>query len=71
MNGIATEHVVFCAERGDSPRDVIESVGLEWPAWKKPLWGDAVYAVQVARARLLRAELRAVEAETRAMGVTP
>ena len=67
MADIASEHVVWCAENEFSPREVVESVGLEWPAWKAPTWEDAVYAVQVARVRLIREHLDAAELETERM----
>lgn len=67
MESEAVEHTVWCAENDFTPREVIESVGLDWPSWKKPTWDDAVFAVQMARTRLARKQLEAIEDETRAM----
>lgn len=38
---IAVEHLVWAAERGMTPRDVIEAVGRRWPGLAEPNWDDA------------------------------
>ena len=50
----AREHCLWAAAEGFSPRDVIESVNLDWCTWKAPTWSDAQSAIQAAKNGLAR-----------------
>jgi hypothetical protein len=49
---IAIEHALVAAERGQSPLDVIECLGMHWPGLSVPDWHDAVLALSIAWRRL-------------------
>ena len=40
-NGIAVEHCIWAAEAGQTPREVLDSVGITWTASREPTWDDA------------------------------
>lgn len=50
--GIAIEHVLWAAEKGLTPRQVLADAGIEWPRRSSPSWHDCVHGLAVAWRRL-------------------
>lgn len=40
-NGIANEHILWAAGERQTPREVLDSVGITWTAFREPTWDDA------------------------------
>ena len=49
---IAIEHVLWAASRQMSARDLMASIGIDWPSWREPSWHDATQALVWKRHRL-------------------
>lgn len=57
---VAVEQAVWAACEGWTPRQVMASVGTDWPARKEPDWHDAVMVLAMAWRRLPNSFLRVV-----------
>lgn len=59
----ATEHLLACAERGDTPRAILRSIGIQWTRTRQPNWHDAHAGLKAMARRLNehRPESRAEE----------
>jgi hypothetical protein len=51
---IAAEHIAWAKANDFTPREVVKSVGAEWPAWDPPDWGDATFIIRREHMRLMR-----------------
>lgn len=53
---IACEHCLWAAQDGQSPRDVLSMIGLDWPAHKIATWDDAMMGLEWAWRRIAAPE---------------